>query len=589
MFFLNNLPYFLFSFIMANCFYISLISTFSLFNIFPNFDFYQYFYLIQTGLFIFTLIIFKRYRKNFLVNYYQLSSVLYLFIPYLIIIILRWPIYTKVHDDLTYYLVAGEYTKNLWTNPHVFPTYAIYLYNSLPLYYHSLIEFLGLRLTLLISMLSLSIWMVSLNLRFKKLVKNRFQKYLLDFFFISFPFWPHLMAIHGMFMADFFSLVFILEAFYQFISKNNDKTFAFISLVIAGLVKQSSIFFVIPVFLYLIIKNFKKINWVKALLFIFIILTYFIRLYFEVGNPLLGGLFNSIFKSPITSSEGSFGLGIPFGGKNFWQKLSWPIIAQVMPGFAEGFVSKPAKYYFTIFLAIPYLFLWLNIFWEKSFLAIVVLFSLLFWSFYIGYARWVIPLIAISWIYMITQLDAIKKIKLNKVSLRILYFIVIIISLTSIKTDFGWRPYHNLPFFKQLYIEGWQLVGHDRWVDIKKDFQGEFDGYEVVSPVRSEKAFFYSYIGYLYGLKIIHSMPKGYYERLLSSPKISKSFKEKIKNLLAAKKILLVVDTMSVQEDYVKESFIYQKYHCHRIGNFHDIKTIQFSSFSTIVKYKCLM
>lgn len=124
------------------------------------------------------------------------------------------------------------------------------------------------------------------------------------------------MAIHGTFTTDFFSLVFILEAFYQFINKEKDKTFAFISFIVAELVKQSSIFYVIPVFLYLIFKNFKNIKWKTILVFLLFASSFFYKLYREVSNPLPVCFFNFLFNSPLCVSKDSFVLDTRFGGIN---------------------------------------------------------------------------------------------------------------------------------------------------------------------------------------------------------------------------------------------------------------------------------
>ncbi len=576
---LNHLPFYLFSFLFSNVLYISFISIFSWI------DFSKFFYLIQTLLFFISVIFLRRWKKLFEI---EKQPYFYLLIPYLLIIFLRLPIYTKVHDDLTYYLVAGEYTKNIWTNSHIFPTYAIYLYNSLHLFYNYFINIVGLRITLFISMFILSIWMVSLNLRIKKLLKTEFQKKILDFFFISFPFWPHLMAIHGTFMADFFSLVFLTEAFYQFINKNKDKTFAFIALIIGGLVKQSSVFYVLPVFAYWILKNLRKVDYKVFLPLIVLFSSYFIRLYFEIGNPLMGWLFNNIFKSPVAANGVGLEFHLPFGGENTWQKLIWPLTAQFSPRFAEGFVSRYAKYYFFIFLAFIYLYFFVRVILKRKIVDLLVFFSFVFWIFHTGYARWVIPLISISWILMISDLSFIK-IKLAKKSLLPIYLNVIILSLSSIKTDFGWRPYHNPPFFKQNYFAGWKQVGKDRFSDIKKEFAGEFDNIEVVSPIRSEKAYFYAFMGSLYGKKVIQSVNDlNYYLNLLHSDKISPSFKKRLQSILEAKKVLLVLDTIVTPEAVIKESMFYQNYNCQKIGYFKEISQIQNASFSTIVKYRCV-
>ncbi len=576
---LNNLPFYLFSFLFSNILYISFIS------IFYWIDFSKFFYLMQTLLFFISVIFLKRWKKLFEI---EKQPYFYLLIPYLLIIFLRLPIYTKVHDDLTYYLVAGEYTKNIWTNPHIFPTYAIYWYNSLHLFYNYFINIVGLRITLFISMFVLSIWMVSLNLRIKKLLKTEFQKKLLDFFFISFPFWPHLMAIHGSFMADFFSLVFLTEAFYQFINKDKDKTFTFIVFIISGLVKQSSVFYVLPVLIYLILINLKNFKYRIIIPLMILFSSYFIRLYFEIGNPLMGWMFNNFFKSPIAGSNVGLEMPLPFGGKNLFEKIIWPFIAQFSPGFAEGFVSKYAKYYFFIFLAIPYLFFIFKMILKRKIIYFFIVFSFLFWSFHIGYARWVIPLIAISWILMIKDLSFIN-LKFSKKFLFYAYILVIFLSLSSIKTDFGWRPYYNLAFFKQNYLDGWKQIGRDRFENIKKEFINEFNNIDLISPVRSEKAYFYAFMGSLYGKKVIQSTDNiDYYLNLLKSEKISQNFKNRLENILNSKKVLLVIDTLSNPEEQVFNSMFYKYYQCKKIGNFKDIPQIQNSSFSTIQKYLCL-
>ncbi len=600
MFLINNLPFLFFSLILTSIFYISLISVFFWIDVKP------YSYLLSFILFIFAFCLMKRFKPAFETE--KSGPWLYLLLPYLLIIGLRFPIYPRVYDDIAYYLVAGEYTKNFWTNPHIFPTYAIYWYNALPLYYSFLIELIGLRLTFLLTFLFSAFWMISLNLRFKKLVKSKTSLLFLDFFFISFPFWPYLMVTHGTFMADFVSLVFVLEVFYQFVKAGKDKTFAFIALTAAVLVKHSSPFYVLPVFAYLLITNFKKFNYWIVVPFFTFISSYFIRLYYEIGNPFFGSLFNNFFKSPIAPINTGLNLNLPFGGLDFYQKLFWPLIAQFSGAFAEGFVSDYARYYFFLFLAFPYIFYFQRILRKPSYLLtktkktifeLILLSSFTFWSFHTGFARWVIPLMAVAWLTLILN-DEFRFLHLDfkkpqpKVIYYLWYFLILALSLTSLKSDLGWRPYDNLPLFKQLYFQGWQLVGQDRLFDIKKEFADEFAGlqdYEVVAVIRhfSEAGYFYAYMASFYGKKIITSVHNiSYYENLLKSNQISANFKEKLRKILQTDKILLVMDSKVDSESLVKNSFVYKTYQCERIGNFQDIKTIQLSQFKRIVKYGCV-
>jgi hypothetical protein len=540
--------------------------------------------------FLFSVFLLRGYKKYFQA---EKKPFLYLLTPYLLIILLRLPMYTKVHDDLTYYLIAGEYTKNLWTNHHFLPTYAIYFYNALPLFYNFFIDLMGLRITLFISMFSLSLWMVSLNLRFKTLLKNKLQKILLDFFFISFPFWPHLMAIHGTFMADFFALVFFLETFYQFVSNNKDKTLAFICLLVTGLVKQSSIFYAAPIFIYLLIKNFKKINLFIAIPLVLFFSSYFIRLYFEVGNPILGGLYNNIFQSPIVDDRaGGAGLEAIFGGRNLWEKLVWPVWGQFSGRFGEGFVGKYAKFYFSIFMIFSFLgSLYFLIKSKQRWLFLSIILSYYLWSFDLGYSRWVIPTLSAG--YLASLLYISKKLNLSffEKYKKIIYLFVIILSLSSIKTDFGWRPYHNPKFLlSYYYFPSFKYIFADRYQDINRVYQNDFQDTETISVVRSEKAFFYGFLGAINGKKVIHSADEHYYNRVLNGgDKISERVKNNLKTILRSKQVLVVFDTLQGNTQLLKKDYFLnnQQYRCRKLDNAKPMNIIQNIQMETIVRYQC--
>lgn len=91
---------------------------------------------------------------------------------------------------------------------------------------------------------------------------------------------------------------------------------------------------------------------------------------------------------------------------------------------------------------------------------------------------------------MIVDLKIKTKIKLQRNFKLILYFTVLLFFLSSIKTDFGWRPYHNFPFLKQLYLEGWKLILKDRYSDIKKEFKDEFVNFESIAIFFRKKPIF---------------------------------------------------------------------------------------------------
>ncbi|MCS7093318.1 MAG: hypothetical protein NZL96_02735 [Patescibacteria group bacterium] len=128
------------------------------------------------------------------------------------------------------------------------------------------------------------------------------------------------------------------------------------------------------------------------------------------------------------------------------------------------------------------------------------------------------------------------------------------LSLSSIKTEFGWRPYHNPPFFAELYREGWRLVGKDKYRDIKEEFDNEVKNKRTIGIVYGEKTYFYRLMANFFGTKPVSVDHLADSQRFLGSPKVSFRLKTRLKKFLNKDKVTLIFDTLNVPEENARKN-----------------------------------
>ncbi len=512
----------------------------------------------------------KKYYSNFRVE--KIGRGWLMIIPYLLITLIRFPLVYPTYDDLAAHMMWGDYANRLWQNSNFMPMNLLqYFYLPLDMNYTPFLYTVGLRITIWLFYLLTSIWMVSLYIRLSREVKTKTQKLLLSILFIILPFIPHLLGVSGTLMGDYASLAFCLEALYLFMAKKSNKTFAMIMTLTAVLMKQSNSVFVAPILIYFAVINRKSIEWGKVITYVLIAGLFFARLYLETGNAL-SGLFNGIFKSSLYG-PGNFAQ-TNFGPQNFWQTLIWPAIGQFSERYAEGIVSTFAKLFYAPLPIMGYgMSIWLMIRNRSIKYGLLVL-TYLLWSHLVGYARYYIALNIMTLILLINEekwsmvngqwSKCIEKYKY------VILGLVFLGSLSSLKTDFSWRPHPsfatpaaNAYYFGE-YNAGLSLVSKDTLPSMALRYRQLFEPYEAVVTFYRGPVTFISYMGYLNGLPIYDGITLVQYDNIMTDPKIGLDIKKSLRTSMSHQKILILADKPN--DKYVPTLKIYQEFLCTLIG-----------------------
>ena len=584
------IAYILISLLTANLFYLVAISVFPIIGI----DFSLPTYIL---ILFFCLFFLKKYTFKYFYTKYSFFS-LFLFILLLFMIFIKFPLYYPNHDGMAYHLMAGEYAFNIWGNNNFMPMHLFtYSFPLVQMINSFLINIFGIRFSSLLIFILLSLWFVSLHARLQDLVRVKINKLVLSAFFILIPFIPYIVATHGSFMADYFSIILVLEALYLFISKQKDKTFAAIVSLLAIFVKLSTSVFIIPVFVYFFIKNQKHIKKKIVAFFFIAFLIFSIRLYIETGNPF-PGLFNSYFKSPLYALSNF--KDMRWGPSGFFEVLIWPIYGQFTSRFGEIEISKVPLIFFSILSAIGYLGSIIMLFLKRKMEYLIIIFCYLLWSIFTGYSRYFIPLNILAILFLIIDLK-LTKIKFVKKYLKSKYLnkykyifllLIVIFALTSFKTDFAWRPYPSLRTFENNkiyfdeYRKGLSYIYKDNPLNIAESIERDFEGYDAIMPVYRGAVTFYSYLAQINGLSIIKGITKQEYYEIIKSNKVGSKIKENLIQAFKVPRILIVVDKN--QESEIDNLYITKVYYCFKINNASNPKYIQHSGFENIVRYSCI-
>lgn len=536
------------------------------------------FWLISAILLGLVMYVGRKYYKYFRVDLKQ--SHILLLLLYLIPIILRFPMVYPTHDDLASHFMLGDYAQNLWTMPHFMPENLItYFYPAVDMLYTPFLFSIGIRLTILLFYIILSLWMVSIYARWSSQLSNEIHLRWLFIVFILTPFIPHLMATHGTLMVDHISVVLTIESLYFLIHKNTNKTLGCIFFLLSMIAKQSTSIFVVPILGYYTWVNRKEINWLPIAFISVLISLFFVRSYFETGNPVMG-LYNGLFHSPLYEQDN---FSNPrFGPENFQQTILWPIIGQFGERYGEVVVAKYAMILFSPISIMGYLgSLYLSI-TKRKIKYVLIFLSYLMWSVVVGYSRYIIPLNILALLILSQEM----KIKIPKA----LILIYAIVCLSSFKTDFSWRPYPSFntlsanKIFFDKYLEGLKWVGHDNLSIFATDLAPVFNGYEAVVPVYRGTATFFSYVGSLNGLQVIGGYPKVNYERVQSSD-ISLAIKANQTQLQKLNRFLLVVD--EPHQSYMDNVYIPEKFTCIFIDNGPLLPYLGPDAFEKLSIYSC--
>ena len=564
---LSLLPFALFILSVSNILYLSAISVLTSWN--PNTS--ELIILHVICLMIVGLVT-KRYYSNFRVV--NIGKGWLVIIPYLLITLVRFPLVYPTYDDLAAHMMWGDYANRLWQNSNFMPmNFLQYFYLPLDMNYTPFLYTVGLRITIWLFYLLTSLWMVSLYLRLSAELKNKTQRLCLTILFLILPFIPHLLGVSGTLMGDYASLAFCLEALYLFLQKDKDKTFAMIMSLVAILMKQSNSVFVAPILLYYAWVNRKNIKWVYPIGFGVVASIFFIRLYFETGNPV-SGLYNGIFLSPLYSFS-NFRQSL-FGPENWWQLVLWPIIGQFTQRYAEGIVSTFAKIFYAPIPMIGYcVSIWLMLRRRSLKYGLLVL-TYLLWSYLVGYARYYVALNLMTLIVLIMDARSKWLMDNGRWSIWVQKYRYVILglvfagSMSSLKTDFSWRPHPTLKtpgvnaYYLSEYKAGLKLVGRDTWPNMAKEYSELFAPYDAVITIYRGPVTYVGYMGYLNGLPVYDGLNESQQKNIAGSDKVSDEIKNQATKWETHDKIIVLADKPN--DAQVSKLAIYKTFDCKRVG-----------------------
>lgn len=532
----------------------------------------------------------KRYYPNFHIG--QAGRASLIMIPYLIITLIRFPLIYPTYDDLAAHMMWGDYANRLWQNNNFMPmNWLHYFYLPLDMNYTPFLYTVGLRITIWLFYLLSSVWLVSLYIRFSRAVKSQTQKLLLTTVFLTLPFIPHLLGVSGTLMVDYGSLVFCLEALYLFMAKKTDKTFAMIMTLAAVLMKQSNSVFVAPILLYYAYRERKNISWPTVITSAGIAGLFFVRLYLETGNPL-SGLYNALFTSPLYAPS-NFAQKL-FGPQNIWQTLVWPIIGQFGERYAEGIVSTGAKIFFAPTPIIGYgvsIYLMCK---QKSLKYGLLVMTYLLWSHLVGYARYYIALNLMALIVIIFDTKPISLLeRLNRRSVGVLLIAISLLSMSSFKTDFSWRPHPSLrtkaanAYYLAEYKTGLMQVGKDTWPKMALEYRELFSRYDAVMTIYRGPVTYTGYMGYLNGLPVYDGLTQAQQMGILSSTKTSQAIRQQAVAWEQHRRIIVLAEKPF--DMYFSALKIAEDYNCTTIGALPKDKYLQRESYFTqTVMWECI-
>lgn len=492
------------------------------------------------------------------------------FAAYPLILLLRFPLIYPTYDDLAVHFVWGDYANRMWQNSNFLPLeFLNYFYLPYDMNYTPFLYTVGVRLTVALFFVVTTVWLASLFLRFRQLLSSNVQKWALSLLFALLPFIPHMMAIQGTLMLEYFTLPFVLEALYQVKRPGRDRTMAAIAITVAVIVKQSHALFVILPLGYLLLREWRRVKWYLPSIIAAIAGGYFVRLWLETGNPL-GGLFNAVFKSPLYPLV-NFTQPL-FGPESVWESLVWPVIGQFSERYAEGIVSPFAKIVFAPIPILGYLGAIALMIKKRSILFGLVGLSYLLWAQLVGYARYYLALNALSGVLLVIELGKYTPpgwLRSTKLRTGVLLGLMVL-SLSSLKTDFSWRPNLSVrtpsanAYYLGKYREGLALVAKDTVVNMARAQAELFAGYDGVVTVYRGPATMLSYLGYLNEKRVAVAVTPERYREVIVSKRVSSRLKDNLAMSMRERRVLMIVDNS--YKPYMTEWENDRHYACRELG-----------------------
>lgn len=510
------------------------------------------------------------------------------FLPALFLILIRFPLLYPSHDDLALNLVAGDYARTLWAGKNFMPAdIATYFYPAAQMIYTPFLHMVGIRITVLIQFLFFTLWYVSLAERFKTLIKHGLKQWLIEGFFIAFIWFPPLAATHGSLMTDFAAVVIALEALFQFLSPEKDKTFGAILVVLCALIKQSSFLFIVPLFAYYLWIHRSSIKWRIIGAIVLGASIFFLRAFFETGSPLFG-LYNGFFQSSLYPLS-NFKDG-RWGPANIPQTFIWPLIGQFTARYDESVVSMYTKIIFSFVTALPYLFSLVLFVLKRDIKYLIFFLSFLLWSTLSGYSRYAIPLIGVISIALLIEVR-LPRLSFGPAKGLLFLLVIMFFSFSSFKVDLAFRPYpsfrtsQNNRIFINAYREGISYLFKDTPGHIAQSIHKDFDGYEAIVPVYRGPVTYYAYLGSLAGLSVVSGKTGKGEQRITRDPRISNRLKQNATSGDDKKKILVAADR--TYEQRVTDLAIYRNFSCSYKKNGAHTPLLQGGYFEGLLLFSC--
>lgn len=527
------------------------------------------YFFIQFAIYLISISFsFKYFFKTVSVNFKVLPLHYVLLVILLLFSLLRSPMIYPTYDDFVSHYLSGTLAYSLWDNYNFMPlSGSTYLPPFYDMNYSFFLNNIGIRATILLFDSLLSIWLVSLLSRFHSITTSKTQQIVLFVIFISAFFYPHLSATHGTLMTDYVAMVIGIETIYLLAYGKNTATLGVIMAIMTLMIKQSTGIFLIPIFIYYTLKNIRVIKWREVFFVVFVSSIYFIKLWMITGNPLFG-LFNSIFRSSLYSISSNDFKNTLFGPINAIQTLLWPVIAQYTNRYGEGIVALFPKIFFSWVSICGYIGSIYLVIRHRSLKYLSIFIAYIFWSILAGYSRYYTSLNPIALIIMSMDI----KVKYPKVERAIskykLYIVgsIIIFSLSSIKTDFSWRPYPSFRtpasnvYFLSKYSEGLGLLFQDTLPALSSEVEPVFRNFDAVVVAFRGQSTMLGFLASKLDLPVYNGITNIQLNDIISDTKVSGIIKRNLVTMKTHKNIILLVD-----EEY-KESIssltLMSDYHC---------------------------
>ena len=162
-----------------------------------------------------------------------------------------------------------------------------------------------------------------------------------------------------------------------------------------------------------------------------------------------------------------------------------------------------------------------------------------------GYSRYLLTFVAVYWLYLISELNMKYSFSLKR-----FWWLGLVfggLCLSSVSTDFGWRPSLlllrssiNRPYLVKSYIDGLRLLGKDRLVDVENSYRSIIGNKETLIIAYRGQESFLAYLASDMGSSVVQAVDITKYHELINSNRISENYMRLLKNIDDENKILVI-------------------------------------------------